>query len=208
MIVAAVEGNPKVFIVLGVVFVLVGIYLVVYNLRKRSMMKKFAMSRGLPYRLKDNGEMEKELCANFGIEGKGLVRQFYRVRDMVRDEGVVLTRTGELLDLVSYAEAQNKNFGRVAAYFDVDDGSDLYVLRTRDGEYMSMVPGLPPPTEQPGFDRVKAVIESMPPFHALNVTVKNGKALIYPEPLVVGGEKEEDLDYLLSLAKKMKKSLD
>ena len=48
----------------------------------------------------------------------------------------------------------------------------------------------------------------MPPPHALSITVRNGKALIYPEPLVVGGEKEEDLDYLLSLAKKMNKLLD
>jgi len=202
-----IKGDVTVFYILVPAFLLVGLWLIYYNMKKSELLRRFAAKRGLAYSKKAPG-LDEELDRVFRLETP-FARAFMLVRDVITDGRTRLMRLTELLDLSPYGTPQNTHFRRIPVYFPAPAGPDL-ILGFNHG-----VPGgsgeprvmYPVGTDVSGDERVKRLqelVSKMPPPHPLTVTLMGGRALAYLEPLMVGSEGESEADYLLEFARKFR----
>lgn len=202
------SNDPKVFFILIPIFAALGIYLIIYNRKKSSLFKNFSSSRGLQYQKKDTGQIEKTLTEKLNIEEPNYTRAISGVKDIIRYGEIIIFRCTELLDLYKYGNPQTTHFPRVALSFDVpQDASLFFIFYPKTGEYKSCYPTDTNFNEDRYFQNIKSLFQDFPPPHPIKITLSRGTAFIYLEPLVVGGEKQRDLDYLLNLGKKLKEVL-
>jgi len=199
------SGDPKLFFLLIPIFAAVGIYLIIYNKKKSALFKNFSSSRGLQYQQKDDGQIERALTEKLKIEEPNYARAISGVKDIIRYGEILIFRCTELLDLYKYGNPQTTHFPRVALSFDAPkDASLFFIFYPKTGEYKSCYPPDKNLNEDKYFQNIKSALQDLPPPHPVTITLSRGTAFIYLEPLVVGGGKEKDLDYLLSLGKKFK----
>jgi len=193
-------------IILITAFVLVGAWLIVYGKKRKRLVTDLAHRRGLPHRDKDDGSMEKELDRAFGLKTP-YVRGFSRVRDIISDKEVTMFRVSELIDLNTHAKAQNTSFGRIAAYFDIPEGTEVIFNADGDLKFRALYPPGYKIETDGRFPAIKGVVGQYPPPYTMTATLMRGKALMYLHPVITGGEKPADVEYLYELAKKLKVAL-
>ncbi len=194
----------KVFLILAPIFVLIGLWLIIYSKRRSRLVKKFGETKGLLYHPRDDGTLEQELnCAL--VLNAPLGRNFSRIRDIVEDSDIRLFRVTEALDLSFYGIQQNTHSGRIAVSFETQKDWEFFFLAKNAQEIKYI---LPDDSHQlatdPVFTELKQVIRSNPPPHTLSVTAMRGKFLAYLEPLLTGSEKMGELKYLFDLARMIK----
>ena len=105
----------KVFLILTPIFVLIGLWLLIYSRRRSRIVKAFCETNRFFYRFKDEGTLEQALNRSFALAAP-LGRDFSRIRDIVEDDSIRLFRVTEALDLSSYGMPQNTHFGRIAVF--------------------------------------------------------------------------------------------
>lgn len=197
----------KVFLILTPIFVLIGLWLLIYSKRRSNLVKGFGAKKRLFYRQKDDGTLEQSLNGAFALTAP-LGRDFSRIRDIVEDNGICLFRVLEALDLSHYGMPQNTHFGRIAVLFETKKDLELFFLVKNLKEIKPIIPNNAHQfAADPIFVKLKQIIRENPPSHTLSVTLMRGKFLAYLEPMVTGSEKERDLNYLFDLAKTVKRSL-
>ena len=202
------SNDPRVFFILVPIFAAVGVYLVVYNRKKSALFRDFSSSKGLQYQKRDDGYIEKALTEQLKIEEPNYVRAISGVKDIIRHGEIIIFRCTELLDLYKYGNPQTTHFPRVALSFDTpQDASLFFVLYPKTGEYKSCYPPDKNLNEDKYFQNTKSALQDFPPPHPVTITLSRSTAFIYLEPLVIGSEKERELDYLLNLGKKLKEVL-
>jgi hypothetical protein len=202
------NNDPRVFFILIPIFAAVGVYLVAYNRKKSALFKGFSSSRGLQYQKRDDGQIEKALTEKLKIEEPNYTRAISGVKDIIRYGEILIFRCTELLDLYKYGNPQNTHFPRVALSFNApQDASLFFVFYPKTGEYKSCYPLDKNLNEDKYFQNIKSALQDFPPPHPVTITLSRSMAFIYLEPLIVGGEKEHDLDYLLNFGKKLKEVL-
>ena len=197
----------KVFLILTPIFVLIGLWLLIYSKRRSNLVKGFGAKKRLFYRQKDDGTLEQSLNGAFALTAP-LGRDFSRIRDIVEDNGICLFRVSEALDLSHYGMPQNTHFGRIAVFFETKKDLELFFLVKNAKEIKPIIPNNAHQfAADPIFVKLKQIIRENPPPHSLSVTLMRGKFLAYLEPMVTGSETERDLNYLSDLAKTVKHSL-
>ncbi len=202
------HGDPKVFFILVPLFLALCIYLIIYNKKKAAFLKKFSTSRGLQYRPKDNGRLEDDLSSKLEIKEPGYVRTVFGIKDIIRYDSIRIFRCTELLDLDRYGTPQNTHFHRLALTFDLPEEVSLFFLfDPKRREYRQPGPQKINLEGNRTFQAVKSCLGEMPPPYPLSVTFSRGLVFLYLEPLMVGGEQEKDVEYLLELGKKLKRAL-
>ena len=168
----------------------------------------FSSARGLQYQKKDDGQIEIVLSEKLRIEEPNYVRSISSVKDIIRYGEIFIFRCTELLDLYKYGNPQTTHFPRVALSFDApQDASLFFIFYPKTAEYKSCYPSDKNINEDKYFQNIKSALQNFFPPHPVSITLSQGTVFIYLEPLVVGGEKETDLDYLLNLGKKLQKVL-
>ena len=197
----------KVFLILTPIFVLIGLWLLIYSRRRSRIVKAFCETNGFFYRFKDEGTLEQALNRAFALAAP-LGRDFSRIRDIVEDDSIRLFRVTEALDLSHYGMPQNTHFGRIAVFFETEKNWELFFLAKNAQEIKHI---LPKDSDQiasdPIFAKLKQLIKENPPPHMLSVTVMRGNFIAYLEPMMTGSEKESDLNYLFELARMAKRTL-
>jgi hypothetical protein len=202
------SNDPRVFFILIPIFVVLGIYLIIYNSKKSALFKSFSSARSLQYQKKDDGQIEIALSEKLKIEEPNYVRSISGVKDIIQYDEILIFRCTELLDLYKYGNPQTTHFPRVALSIDApQDASLFFIFYPKTAEYKSCYPSDKNLNEDKYFQKVKSLLRDFPPAHPVSITLSRGTVFIYIEPLVVGGEKETDLDYLLNLGKKLKEIL-
>lgn len=201
------ERTMKVFLILVPIFVLIGLWLLIYSKRRSRLVKGFGGKKGFYYRHKDDGTLEQSLNRAFALTAP-LGRDFSRIRDIVENDGICLFRVTEALDLSYYGMPQNTHFGRIAAFFESKKNLELFFLVKNAQEIKRIISkdAHQIPTD-PIFAKLRQLINDNPPPHTLCVTLMRGKFLAYLEPMLTGSEKESDLVYLFELAKTVKHTL-
>jgi hypothetical protein len=199
------SNDPRVFLILIPIFAALGIYLILYNKKKSTLFKNFSSARGLQYQKKDDGQIEIVLSEKLKIEEPSYVRSISDVKDIIRYGEILIFRCTELLDLYKYGNSQTTHFPRVALSFDAPQAASVFfIFYPKTGEYKSCYPPDKNLNEDKYFQKVQSLLRDFSPPHPVSITFSRGTAFIYLEPLVVGGEKEGDLDYLLNLGKRIK----
>jgi len=197
----------KVFLILTPIFVLLGLWLIIYSKRRSNLVKGFGAKKKLFYRQKDGGTLEQSLNRAFALTAP-LGRDFSRIRDIVEDDAICLFRVTEALDLSHYGMPQNTHFGRIAVFFEIKKDLELFFLAKNAQEIKPIIPNNAHQiAADPNFVKLKQIINENPPSHTLSVTIMRGRFLAYLEPMVTGSEKERDLNYLFNLAKTAKRAL-
>ena len=199
------DDNVLVFSILGVAFAAVGVHLYFYSRRLSRRIRNYAARHGLDYHAADRDNLETRLNETFDLPETGLVQNFGRIKDVVHFDGGVLFRTVELLDLNPYASASNPHNARAAVLFDCSGGPE---------GIFSISPTLEVRQRYPleGEDKTNKVAElfrgagaeRLP--HPLSISLADGRAVAYLEPLVAGSMMETDLDYLIGLAGRLRRS--
>lgn len=193
------QGNPVVFVLLGVAFAAVGVHLFVYSRRRAAVLRRFAQSRGLPFEERDDGSLERHLDRAFGIEDPGCARAFGQMSDIVSLPQGKLFRAVELIDLNPHASVQSPHQARAAVLFPgapewsgiFHVTSDLAVRQRYPRERGPAHVGMPRLFEQAG---------AAAPPHPLCLTFMRGQGLAYLEPAITGSVTEAHLTYLADLA--------
>lgn len=202
----AAEGNPGlVFAILVPLFLAVGVYLIVYNLRRRRLLRSFAGAKSLPYRPADDGTLEHRLNSAFRLEGSGRVRAFSRIRDIVENGPLRLFRVTELLDLNPHGQAPSTHFGRIAVLVTVEAQPPAFATFEPGAEGWRRRPR-GEASEEP-LKAVEKLLLQCPPRHPLTVTFAGASALLYLEPFRVGGESLEDVECLHELGRRLGEAL-
>ena len=197
----------KVFLILTPIFVLIGLWLLLYSRRRSRIIKAFGETKGFFYRYKDEGTLEQALNRAFALAAP-LGRDFSRIRDIVEDDSIRLFRVTEALDLSHYGMPQNTHFGRIAVYFETEKNWEFFFLTKNAQEIKHILPTDSNKMESdPIFAKIEQIIKENPPPHMLSVTVMRGNFLAYLEPMMTGSEKESDLNYLFELARMVKRTL-
>ena len=197
----------KVFLILAPIFVLIGLWLFIYSRRRSRLLKGFGGKRGFFYRHEDDGTLQQALNHAFALTAP-LGRDFSRIKDIVKDNGICLFRVTEALDLSYYGMPQNTHFGRIAVFFETKKDLKLFFLVKNAQEFKHIIPkDVHQISIDPIFIKLKQSINENPPPHTLSVTLMRGQFLAYLEPMLTGSEKESDLNYLFELAKIVKRTL-
>lgn len=200
------DNNVLVFSILGLAFVGVGVHLFLYSRRVSRRIRSFAETHGLTYHPRDNEGLESNINETFALRETGLEQNFSRIRDIVRFDGGVLFRATELLDLNPYGSATDPHAARVAVMFDLANAPEGIFIISPSLEVRQRYP-LEGPDNTNRIAEVFRFPEFEPPPHPLAVSLKNGRALAYLEPLVVGSVSEADLEYLIRLAGHLQKAV-
>ena len=199
------SGDPAVFYILIPIFLALGIYLIIYNKKKSSMFRSISAARGMSYQNKDDGQIERMLSDKIKIEEQNYVRTISNVKDIIQHGEIHIFRCTELLDLYKWGNPQNTHHQRVVLFFNVpQDASLFFFVNPEKREYKSMYPANKNLNEDRFFKSIKTQIEKYPPPHPISVTLSRGAAFIYLEPMIAGGEKKTDIDYLFNLGEKLK----
>jgi len=201
------QGNPMVLVILIPVFLAVGIHLLIYSQKRKSMLKAFAQKKGLKYTPEDTEQLEEILNKKLAIEGTGLVRSFGQIKDIVSDGEISLFRCIELLDLNPYRDAANTHQNHICVSFNVPEVIDLFFVTTKEGIHTNLYPKDKNIEENEYFLKLKSTIENNLPKNKVIISFRHGKAVLYISPLVTGGETEKDLEYLVALGKAIKNVL-
>ena len=197
----------KVFLILTPIFVLIGLWLLIYSRRRSRIVKAFCETNGFFYRFKDEGTLEQALNRAFALAAP-LGRDFSRIRDIVEDDSIRLFRVTEALDLSHYGMPQNTHFGRIAVFFETEKNWELFFLAKNAQEIKHILPKDSHKMEPDSiFVKLEQIIKENPPPHMLSVTVMRGNFIAYLEPMMTGSEKESDLNYLFELARMVKRTL-
>ena len=197
----------KILLILTPIFVLIGIWLLIYSKRRSHLVKRFGKTKGLFYRHEDDGTLEQALNRAFTLAAP-LGRDFSRIRDIVENDGICLFRVTEALDLSYYGMPQNTHFGRIAVFFNTEKDLELFFLAKNAQEIKHVLPkDSNHIATDPVFTNIKQIINDNQPPHMLSVTLMRGKFLAYLEPMLTGSEKKNDLNYLFELAKNVKRSI-
>jgi len=197
----------KVSLILIPIFVLIGLWLLIYSRRRSNLVKGFGAKKRLLYRHKDDGTLEQALNRAFALTAP-LGRDFSRIRDIVEDDGICLFRVTEALDLSHYGMPQNTHFGRIAVFFETKKDLESFFLVKNAQEIKLIIPkDSHRIAADPTFVKLKQIINDNPPSHTISVTLMRGQFLAYLEPMVTGSEKERDLNDLFDLAKTVKRSI-
>lgn len=196
------EGNPIVFVLLGLAFAAVGVHLFLYSRRRAGVVRDFARSRGYPWRAGDDGSLEQGLQQAFRIEKPGCVRAFDQPRDIVSIPGGTLFRAVELLDLNPHNSVYDSHHARVAVFLPHAPPWAGIFLVMPNLEVRQRFP-----TEgASNAERVAALLEEARaprPPHPLSLTFMRGRGLAYLRPTVVGSVDAADLAYLTDLADRL-----
>ncbi|MDH3767505.1 MAG: hypothetical protein OES99_03520 [Gammaproteobacteria bacterium] len=130
------------------------------------------------------------------------MRKFGQLSSLVDGGSVWLFRTVELIDLDPYAQAYVTHYSRIVALFDITTDHDEFFLLDKSMQAIPVLPGSKPP-DSDVTEVARRLAASSNSRHALSVTLKNNRGLIYFQPFVVGGETLSDVDSLYSIAKNM-----
>lgn len=199
-------SNPLVFWIVVPLFAAVGIHLLIYGRQRKRMMEGFARAHGFRVRPELENALEQALDRCVALDAPGLVRTFSRLASIVDAGPIRLFRCIELLDLVPYAQASSTHFPRLAATFDVAGHFAAFFLLDRSGQASPRVPGAPPP-EPRLVEAVTRAAASCRARYTLSVTLARGRAVIYFEPSVTGGETRDDLEALYCIARSLRQEL-
>ncbi|MHC4415353.1 MAG: hypothetical protein ACYS0G_08725 [Planctomycetota bacterium] len=189
-----------VFAILVPLFAFIAIWLLVYARKRSALIRRYATARGLIWRQADDGTLERQLDDAFRLEDRALARAFSRVRDIVADDGLLLFRVTELLDLNPHGSSQNSHFGRIAVLFDAPAGPFLFFNAVNRTQNLNLYPASGDLEANRFFEALGPLLATNPPRHTLSITVMRGKALMYLQRLT-GTENETDLEYLCALAR-------
>jgi hypothetical protein len=79
----------KVFLILTPIFVLIGLWLLIFSRRRSRLVKTVGGRKGFFYCHKDDGILEQALNRAFALAAP-LGRDFSRIRDIVKDDKIYL----------------------------------------------------------------------------------------------------------------------
>jgi hypothetical protein len=201
-----VEDNALLFWILCAAFAAVGLHMILYSRRRRRMLESFAEKHQFKIKPDHEGAIQKVLDTCFSLKSNNLVRSFGQLSSLVDGGTIWLFRSIELLDLNPYGKSESTHFPRIAALFDISKTHNAFFVLGKSMQTRPMIPGAA---------EIKAEVARLATQsasacdarHPLSVTLAQGHALIYFEPLVTGGEKPADVEALYCIAQNMRHEL-
>jgi len=186
-------------------FVVVGIHLLLYSKKRHLLINEFAKKNGLELLpVEHSVRLEEELNSSLSLDGNGAVRKVMKLKDLVAGQGITIFRCIELLKFGPTPSNTPHHQNHVASTFIVPEKINLFFSINQAGEFRPWYPRDYPLKEDPYFQKLIPVLNGIRPPREVTITLRNERGFIYNNPLVTGGEKMDDLDYLYQLSIKIK----
>lgn len=199
--------NIVILPVIAVAFLAVGGYSAVYSIKKQYLIKEFAKKNNMVFKNKESKILEKKLNKKLAIEGKGKMRSFIKVSDLVKDSEVSVFRYIEQLDLGKEVPNEKPLQSHIGASFEVPLDIDLFFIADREQEAVSLYPEGKDLTMDMYFQKIQPLLDQTHHEKSLTISFRRGRALLYINPETSGGENMEDLQYLLDISRKIKEAV-
>ena len=130
-----------------------------------------------------------------------------KIKDIVGDGEIFLFRCIELLDLNPYGTPEITHQNHICLSFDVPQEIDLFFIMDKNGNQSNLYPKGKEIEKDEYFKEIKHTIHNNLHRNSVTISFRGGRALLYTNPLVTGGEAEEDIEYLVFLARSIKSKL-
>ncbi|WP_319371699.1 hypothetical protein [uncultured Ilyobacter sp.] len=196
--------NIMILPVVASAFLAVGGYNAVSTLKKQSLIKEFAKKNKLVFKNKETKILEKKLNKKLAIEGKGKMRSFIKVKDLVKDDEISVFRYIELLELGKEDSHEKPHRPRIGASFEVPLDIDLFFTAGKEGEFVSLYPEGKLLPADIYFQKIRPILEDYSRENNVTISFRRGRALLHINPKTKCGESIEDLQSLLDLSRKIK----
>ncbi len=192
------QGDPRVFLILGAVFLALAIYLLLIKKKNSSVFRKFASTHGMRFSGKDAQSIEKEINALFKREDKALVRSFSSISNLITDGVINLFSCLELIDRNPYRSAKINTHSRVIAFFLFGYNFETSFRVSGSKVYMDYTSGTPMESEI-----ARILTERGDSQYVVSFASSKGKAILYLEQKIEGAVNEKMLEDLYNLAQEV-----
>ena len=199
--------NMIILPVVASAFFAVGGYSAVSSLKKQNLIKELAKNNKLVFKNKETKILEKKLNKKLAIEGKGKMRSFIKVKDLIKDDEVSVFRYIELLDLGKEDPDEKPHQARIGASFEVPLDVDLFFTTDEEKEFYSLYPAGKLLSKDGYFQKIKPILEENPHENPVTVSFRRGRALLYVNTNTKSKENIEDLQYLVDISRKIKEAV-
>ncbi|WP_320047873.1 hypothetical protein [uncultured Ilyobacter sp.] len=199
--------NIMILPVVASAFLIVGGYSAVSSLKKQNLIKELAKKNKLVFKNKETKILEKKLNKKLAIEGKGKMRSFIKVKDLVKDNEISVFRYIELLDLGKEDSNENPHKAHIGASFEVPLDMDLFFTTDGEKEFVSIYPEGKLLSADRYFQKIKPILEENSHENPLTISFRRGRALLYVNTKAKSKESIGDLQYLLDLSRKIKEAV-
>jgi hypothetical protein len=193
--------------VAAVIFLALGGYGAIHSIKKQNLIKELAKKNNLAFKNKETKLLERKLNKKLAIEGKGKMRSFIKIKDLVKDHEVSVFRYIELLELGKEYSDEKPHRDRIGASFEVPSDIDLFFVTDKEKEFVSLYPEGKVLSIDTYFQKIKPILDKSPHEKPVTVSFRRGRALLHVNPPASGGESIEDLQYLFDLSKKIKEAV-
>ena len=191
------QGDPRVFLILGAVFLALAIYLLVIKKKNTSVFRKFATSHGMIFYRNDTQSIENEINALFGRETKELVRSFSGIRNIITDGKITIFSCRELVDR-NLRSAKIDTHSRIVAFFSIKHDIETSFRVVGPKVYPDYTSGTSIESSI-----AKILMERGDSQYAVSFASSKGKAILYFEPKIEGIANEKMLEDLYNLAQEV-----
>ncbi|WP_321330264.1 hypothetical protein [uncultured Ilyobacter sp.] len=199
--------NMIILPVVASAFLAVGGYSAVSSLKKQNLIKELAKKNNLVFKNKETKILEKKLNKKLAIEGKGKMRSFIKIKDLVKDDEISVFRYIELLDLGKEDPDEKPHQAHIGASFEVPLDVDLFFTSDEEKEFFSLYPEGKLLSADRYFQKIKPVLEENPHKNTVTISFRRGRALLYVNTTAKSKESIEDLQYLVDLSRKIKEAV-
>ncbi|MFC1743042.1 hypothetical protein ACFL35_03535 [Candidatus Riflebacteria bacterium] len=211
-ILLASSGDPRVFIILILVFLAVGIHLFLWSRKRNKMIREFYQKKGMKLCEGEESVLEKKLNEAFGLEElNGQYRLFSSVRNIATDGTITFFSFTEYCRNFAGIGQKGTSHPFIGATFSAAVDKNICFYRNHDGECKTDYISGENSEEDFALSTVRKLLQAEPPDPSnwgIRVSFAPGVILLYLRPGVVGCEKEEDLDYMYKIGKKIRAEIE
>jgi hypothetical protein len=193
------------FLVFGLLGVVAIFSICWHQVKKKQMFGLFAQKKQM-YKMEDKKKESfvKKIQELFTIkmckENKELYRRFSKIDNMITDGKVVFFSAKENL---GHYNCKNMYNPHIYLFMDTDIKENLFFAIKKDGKIKNYYPLTTTLDKNQNFRKIYQKIKDLNPKHHISVQIQNQKMLVMLQTLVVGGEKENDLNFLFEIYKNL-----